>query len=480
MSLNVQTSGSSAAQPLSGDLFARVCELIEGRSGLDFAEARRSLLESSLRSRMEETGISAPGSYLERIASMGGGEEFEALLNTLTITETQFLRDPAQFQLLRRHILPAVMSTGGADGERRVRICSAGCASGEEAYSIAMTWRDMDLARESAGWAIEIVGIDVNTAMLDAARRRVYSARAVRNVGEDGLRRYFTPEACGFEFDSGAASLVRFEHASVLDEGALGSDRYHVIFCKNVSIYFRPDLTRRLVQRLHRALMPGGYLLLGHSESLWRMEQGLELVERDGVFCYRKPPSPRLADAPAMARAPEPAEDLDSAESRYEQCLQLLKSADWPRAHSDVAALLHEYEAFVPAHLLMAGIHAHLGRYAEASECAAHALRINSLEPKAHLLLGMIAARAGRPDEAIDALRRALSLDDSLALGYFWLGNLYRDAGNLEAACAEYARAVTRHRHRELDFTEEFAADLEPAQIVDFCRSSLERLRGTW
>ncbi|MEN3339719.1 MAG: chemotaxis protein methyltransferase CheR, partial [Acidobacteriota bacterium] len=154
--------------------------------------------------------------------------------------------------------------------------------------------------------------------------------------------------------------------------------------------------------------------------------------------------------------------------------------ADWPRAESEVASLLSSSDGFVPAQLLMAGIHAHLGRYREASDCATRVLRLNSLEPKAHLLLGMIAARNGRSEDAITALRRALDLDDSLALGYFWLGNLYRDQGNVEGACAEYARAVMRHDRRELDFTEEFAADLRPGQIVDFCRSSLERLRGTW
>jgi chemotaxis protein methyltransferase CheR len=263
-----------------------------------------------------------------------------------------------------------------------------------------------------------------------------------------------------------------------MDESSLGSDRYDVILCKNVSIYFRPEVTRRLVRRLHDALSPGGYLLLGHSESLWQMEEGLTLVEHDGVFCYRKPSN---AGAVNLAACLVPLPDVATApEDCYARCLDRVRNADWSRAQQEMEGLILSRPSFVPAHLLLAGIHAHLGRYSEARDCAEHVLGLDALEPKAHMLLGMIAARRGRQQEAIDLLRRALDLDGSLALAYFWLGNLYRDQGNVEGACVEYACAVARHNQRGLNFTEEFAADLRPAQIVDFCRNSLERLRGTW
>ena len=484
--------GASLAAPG----FARIRDLIEATCGLDVGDGRRSVLDSSVRARMAELGIEAIDGYLARLCPDDAGE-LGVLIDRVTITETQFFRDPAQFGLLR-HILRTLMSEREPVGQRRLRICSAGCASGEEPYSVALTWRELGIGRTHPGWTAEIVGIDVNTHMLAAAAERLYSARAVRNVDEDCLRRYFTPVGRSFQLDADVGSAVRFEHGSLTDDHALGSNRYDVILCKNVAIYFRQEVTRRLVRRLHAALTPGGYLLLGHSESLWQMEEGLTLVEHGGVFCYRKPSASGAPETdrrgschtrsdveqhPAVVLAgPEVATGTPAGElpdDTYDRCRQHVQRADWRRAQREVEALIESHDTFAPGHLLLAGIHVHLGRYSEASECAGRVLRLDPLNAKAHLLLGMIAARDGRQQEAVNALQRALDLDDSLALAYFWLGNLYRDQGHTGRACAEYRRAVGMHDRGDLDFTEEFAADLHPTQIVDFCRGSLERLKGT-
>ncbi|MEN3337450.1 MAG: chemotaxis protein methyltransferase CheR, partial [Acidobacteriota bacterium] len=241
---------SDAEAPLSASQFALVCELVESRAGLDFREARRSLLESSLRARMQQLDLDTLDAYVARLSGADSAVEFDALISTLTITETQFLRDPAQFALLREHILPTLMAQRGATRDRRLRICSAGCSSGEEPYSLALSWREMDPAARH-GWALEIVGIDVNVQMLEVARRRLYPARALRNLDAEVTGRYFTAGDCAFEIDAGLAAAVRFEHGSLLDEGTLGSERYDIIVCKNVSIYFSLEMTRRLVERLH-------------------------------------------------------------------------------------------------------------------------------------------------------------------------------------------------------------------------------------
>ena len=241
-------------------------------------------------------------------------------------------------------------------------------------------------------------------------------------------------------------------------------------------------MTRRLVRHLQEGLSEGGFLVLGHSESLWQMDEGFTLVEHEGTFCYRKAAardatrgrgsrSPRADSGPRPLPAP-----ADGASGEYDRCLAAFRAERWTEAEALIEALIRSSPAFVPARLLLGGVYVHRGRYDEAFLQAEHALSLNDLEPRAHLLLGMIAARRGSPEEAQQALRRALYLDDSLGLAHFWLGNLYRDQGDTARACLEYESVVRHWERHTLELTDMFASDLNAAELVDFCQRSLRRL----
>ena len=531
------------ADTLSPEQFVRFRDLIEDRCGLHFDESQRASLSASLRARMQQLSLDQLNEYYDRLRGRSApmiDEEFRKLINLVTITETCFFRDPSQFRLLRRHILPTLLAERGrergAEAKPALRIWSAGCSSGEEAYSIALTLWDMGWYSAYPNWTFEIVGTDVNTEVLDAARRGVYSPRALRNVESDWLERYFRPDGPNFRLKEEVRGSVRFEYGN-LTQAAMPrpSSGHDAVFCKNVAIYFRPEVTRRLVRGLHEALAPGGYLLLGHSESLWQMADGFTLVEHEGAFCYRKvasrpdvaerrtpkkpsrsrsadgptriparssgsrrrtvqasmhPPAPRLRGSTGLPR-PELVEGREAAAAvsnapggsagaagQYERCLAAFRAGDWTQAEVSLDSLTQSSPAFVPGQLLLGGVYAHRGRYDQALEQAERVLRLSDLEPRAHLLLGMIAARRGRLDDARHALRRALYLDDSLALAHFWLGNLYRDRGDIERACHEYQNVVRDWERHTLELTEEFASELSVEQLVDFCRRSLERLKS--
>ena len=463
--------------------FVRFRDLIEERCGLHFDESQRTSLSASLRARMQQLGLERIDDYYDLLCRRTDDEGFRKLINLVTITETCFFRDPSQFRLLRRHILPTLLAERGSRQTRTVRIWSAGCSSGEEAYSIALMLSDMGLLSASAAWTFEIVGTDVNTEVLETARRGVYSARALRNVEGDLLRRYFRPDGRRFCLNDEIKRAVRFEYANLTHvpmprPSASGQD---IVLCKNVTIYFRPEMTRRLVGQLHDALAEGGFLLLGHSESLWQMDEGFALVEHEGAFCYRKAPprveaaGRRVQPSPGADPAPIPSPvPPETPAGEYDRCLAAFRAEDWTQAEALLDALIQSSPAFVPARLLLGGVFVHRGRYDEAFAQAERVLHLTDLEPRAHLLIGMIAAQRGRPDEALQALRRALYLDNSLALAHFWLGNLYRDRGDIGRARIEYENVVRGWEQHTLELTEMFASDLSVEQLVDFCRRSLQ------
>jgi chemotaxis protein methyltransferase CheR len=327
-------------------------------------------------------------------------------------------------------------------------------------------------------WTFDIVGTDINTKVLEAARRGVYSARAVRNIGGPLLRRYFVEEDGQFILDDEIKQRVRFEQGNLTQVPMPSTGPQDIVFCKNVAIYFQPDVSRRLVHGLHDSIAEGGYLLLGHAESLWQVDDRFALVEHGGAFAYQKTNIGRDSFSFAAVEPHVPPAFAQASSEQYDECLRFFRDGDWPNAEAGLRSLLRSSPTFAPARLLLGGVYAHSGRYDEAADEAEALLKLSDLEPRAHLLLGMIAARQHRVDQAMQSLRRALYLDDSLALAHFWLGNLYRDRGDRVRACHEYESLVSDWERRTFDLTEEFASDLTAAQLVDFCSASLNRLQG--
>jgi chemotaxis protein methyltransferase CheR len=481
-----------------------VRDLIEQRCGLRFDDSQRASLCASVSARMQQLGIAREAEYLKRLR--GGAypsveTELRNLLNLVTVTETCFFRDASQFRLLRDHIIPTLMAERSTrpGNAKKIRIWSAGCSSGEEAYSIAMTLEETGVYAACPDWSIEIIGTDLNTKALEKAQRGVYTARAVRNVEARMLNDYFVRDGKTFALNESIKNRVNFEFGNLTKTPMPSTGPQDVVFCKNVAIYFSADVTRRLIDGLRDTLAPDGYLLLGHAESLWQMSDDFTLVEHERAFCYRKhsgrsstpavtvtgtetvaqgpavAQNPPVAQGPAVAQNPPVAQGLSPAKIsdpniQYDTCLAAFRAGEWDAAEGSLTALAASCPTFVPGLLLLGGVYVHRGRFDDAMAQAETVLKISALEARAHLLAGMIAARRQRHEEALPALRRALYLDDSLALGHFWLGNLYRERGDRARACLEYENVVRGWERHTLQLTEEFASDLTAEQLVEYCR----------
>ncbi|HSN16006.1 MAG TPA: CheR family methyltransferase, partial [Anaeromyxobacteraceae bacterium] len=220
-----------------------------------------------------------------------GEAELEAAVDLLTTNETYFWREPQQLRAFERELVP--MLAASLEAQRSLRVLSAGCASGEEAYTIAAILRD---SGRFAGWKVEVVGVDINRRVLEAARIGAYRDHAFRASDSERMRRWFRFRAGRWIVDDELRRTVRFEAANLVEPGSLDAlGRFDAIFCRNVMIYFDLPARQRVLRGLHRILRGGGFLLLGHAESLLNVTADFELFHLEEEMVYRKPLAAAIA-----------------------------------------------------------------------------------------------------------------------------------------------------------------------------------------
>ncbi len=286
-----EPSAAGAAPVVQDPYLFRIRDLIYQISGILFTENKFYYLTDRCGKRMAVRGIRSMGSYLELLSSPAEGEaEVRLLLNEITVGETCFFRNQPQIDALRGTVLPAVAEEKGRFGFKRLSIWSAGCSTGEEPYTLAMVLLEESLGM-LRGWSLEVHATDLNERSLARARDGVYSEYALRNIPPQYKQKYMRPCGEGFQVNDEVKSLVKFNRLNLRDDSRMvfmkGLD---VIFCCNVLIYFGAQPKRRVIQHFYNDLVPGGYLFLGHSESLFGLNDEFKLVHFPLATAYRKPP----------------------------------------------------------------------------------------------------------------------------------------------------------------------------------------------
>ncbi len=259
--------------------------LVERRAGIHLDETRDRFLAARLREHMQERGIASPGELLGRVRR--SNFEYEALLERLLTQETSFFRYPSVFAALRNTVLKEMHARKFWENPRTLRVWSAGCATGEEAYSIAITIADALMFVEA--WEIEILATDISAAALRHAERAVYSRRELETVTPEQLEAHFTrvPGADQWQVRPRIRKMVRFAPMNLAEPVYAG--RMDLIFCMNVMIYFTEERRNALLRAFCDTLNPGGYLVLGHAESLAKCAVKLESCRHGDSLLYRKP-----------------------------------------------------------------------------------------------------------------------------------------------------------------------------------------------
>ncbi len=494
--------------------------LVVRRLGLNFDDGKLGLLEEVFHRRLE-TSRQDPQVYLERMETGGAGrDELRALARELTVGETFFFRHMDQFRAFAEVVLPDRMRARSAG--RSLRILSAGCASGEEAYSLGII--ACDQLRRTPGWQVSILGVDINPDMLAKAGRARYPAWSFRETPPEILKRWFQVQGSEFALEERARSMAVFEERNLSEEdpGFWQPGAYDVVFCRNVIMYLAPVAAEALVARICRALAPGGYLFLGHAETLRGLSHDFHLCQSHGTFYYQaKGPGERSmpaaeggtgaalshgAGAPlaaalaegdswveAIRRAaeriqaisvraagapperPSAARDGGAGVARWDMglAIELLRRERFAEALELVSALPPESARDPDVLLMRAVLTTHGGSFAEAERVCADLLALDEMSAGAHYVMALCREAAGDLRGALEHDRAAAYLDPGFAMPRLHLGLMARKAGDHPAARRELGQALVLLQREDASRLLLFGGGFSRETLASLCRAEL-------
>ncbi|MBN1219696.1 MAG: tetratricopeptide repeat protein [Anaerolineae bacterium] len=490
--------------------YLRFRDLVLERTGLNFHEKKRSDLEIGLLKSIAESPLGAANGKhdLSRYYNLlcdkdnpASQVEMQRLINTLTIGETHFFRDEAQFNALANNVLPnliarkrAAAAAVGPDIQPQLRIWSVGCASGEEPYSVAILLKE--LLPDIDDWYVLILATDISKPALNRAQKAIYSDWSFREDRAKALRpRYFTrylstnpgPDQSlaarsgkdRYRLRDDIRQMVTFDTLNLVEDEypAIHNNTVSMdlILCRNVTIYFTEEVTRWVIKNLHACLIDGGWLVVGHSEPSLTVYQAFQTHIVAGTVLYQKTgrsysfpmsrPQPRpesvnlsrvvkpqtsplnlVVTNPNGKTSPKTA-PLSREVDLYEVAGVLLNKGLTEEAIDELHRKLASEPNFAPAHSMLGRAYANLGNWQKARYWCESAIRLDSLQAEAYHVLGLIYQHEGRIDEAINMLRKAIYLDREAPLLHFNLASLYKKAEqiqNARRACRNTIRVLEK------------------------------------
>jgi chemotaxis protein methyltransferase CheR len=404
-------------------LIREIAQLIEATSGFVIGAQSSEALERLVNRRIERGGFAGVESYVDYLRRHPDSEEWRHILNKITNKESYLFRAHAQFEALS-NILLSEVAERRSDG--RLRVWCAGCARGEEAATLAIVLADHPVV---GSWEWKVLATDVDEAALADARRGIYGSRAVGRVPAATLKRHFALREDGFELAAELRERIEFRRLNLVEQPLdLADGLFDVVFLRNVLIYFRPEIQRRVVETVEETLTPDGILFLGPSESLLHLGTRLQARDLGDCFCYRRPSRSKKSET--TLKAAEPPSKTPSAEegglelpkrtpgrtdaeppfgARLESMVGALTGGDNRRASAGLRTLRREFP----------------------ESAATRALEGVALE------------RSGDPEGAARSYRAALYLAPEMDEIRFLLAVALERLGRLNAAAREYRTALT-------------------------------------
>jgi chemotaxis protein methyltransferase CheR len=433
-------------------IFSTVIHLIEDRTGIILNE--RSL--EKLLKLLQELNKTQSIPELENSLQEADFNQiiWQRIIQVLTVGETYFFRNKNQMAALRNKILPPLIQERRTRGFKQLRIWSAGCATGEEPYSISMLLHE--LIPDIATWSISILATDINEAYLAFAKIGVYTSRSFRSETEANiLEKWFRPREKSYEVLPKIRQRVIFANLNLKDEAypsfANHTSNMDIILCRNVTIYFDKVTTNAIIDRFHQSLNLNGWLLVGHSEPNLETYKQFESHSIEGSVAYLKGERiPKHVTAPLAEKlktAPIPIIKPNTAP---------LKTAPTPKPKPEKSKWLE-----------MAQSAADSGNWDEALEALDKAEAENNLEPAVHYFRGLVLLELGQIKDSQAALRQSIYCDADFILAHCLLGDAYKRDGDLKKAQQHWQTAKSLLIKLKPSDKLPFSSDLRADELLD-------------
>ncbi|HPI93101.1 MAG TPA: protein-glutamate O-methyltransferase CheR [Deltaproteobacteria bacterium] len=282
-------SMAGSCQKMTDETFILLRDFIYEQSGIYFADNKKGQLEARLGLRLKANNIPDYDKYYYLLKyDPNSSGELRSLFDSVTTNETSFFRSPPQIQAFREKVLPEVIARKEKQGDRQIRLWSAGCSTGEEPYTMGIVLKQI-LNDRGADWEVKIVASDISEKALRSAKAAVYGDYSLRSVPPEVKQSFFVAEGSSYRIVDNVRTLVDLQYLNLNDARRVQIMKgFDVIFCRNVLIYFDDEAKKRFVAQLYDCLNHGGYLFIGHSESLHNISRAFKLVHFPGALGYKK------------------------------------------------------------------------------------------------------------------------------------------------------------------------------------------------
>lgn len=497
---------------LSQEEFLQFRDFISQESGLYFDTEKIDILKSALGKRLAKQNHSSFQEYYNFLKFHPKGRiEAREFLDLVTIGETYFFRNKHSFDVLMWSILPEIIQRKIQGKDKSICVWSAGCSNGDEAYSIAIAI--IETLPDYKDWNISVFGTDLNRQSITRAKEGIYTKKSVSHLPQEYIDKYFQKRGDNFILDDSIKGMVNFEsHNLAKDPFFLeGMQNLDIIFCRNVTIYFDFETTKRIINSFYNCLSPGGYLFIGHAETLWQVTDKFMPIEFAQAFVYKKElkfreeikpfigvpeigidefsfitgfPSADAVDNNAAAASKEaPAKEVKKEkkpakeEALYKKAVGFIADKDYGQAMQLLDKITENGTDYIPAYFAKANIFANQAQYKQAIEELKKIIEVDNLFVEAYYLLGVLFYKTDDLDSAEKQFEKVIYVDQGVELAYYNLGNIYLCQKKLVQAENKFKNALSLLEKKSPEEQIRFGEDIDPDFLRRACRKNIEEIK---